>query len=100
VTLSGVNTFTCNTTIRAGTLQIGGAGSLGAGSCAGAIGDNGTLEYSSSATQTLSGVTSGAGGLTKDTTATSTLTLNGMKHLRGPNDSLGGDAAWRRGQYL
>ncbi len=84
--LSGVNTYTGNTTISAssGTLQIGGAGSLGAGAYAGniAIGSGSTLQYSSSAAQTLSGVISGVGSLTKDTSG-STLTLSNSNTLTG-----------------
>ncbi len=83
LTLTGTNTYAGGTTISAGTLQIGGAGSLGAGSYAGAITDNGTFEYSSSANQTLSGVISGTGTLSKDTSATSTLFLTGANTYSG-----------------
>src|SRR5205823_2474894 len=69
LTLSGVNTYTGATTISAGTLQIDGAGSLGSGAYAGAVANAGTLKYSSSANQTLSGIISGAGALTKDTSS-------------------------------
>src|ERR1019366_6168336 len=76
LTMTAANTYTGATTVSAGTLQIGSAGSLGSGTYAGniAISSGATLQYSSSAAQTLSGVISGAGALTKDT-ATSTLTL-------------------------
>ena len=53
-TLTGNNTYTGATTITAGTLQIGGSGNLGSGTYAGTITDNGTLQFSSSSTQTLS----------------------------------------------
>jgi filamentous hemagglutinin family protein len=77
LTLTGTNTYTGATAINGGTLQIGGSGSLGSGTYAGAITNNGTLQYSSSANQTFSGGISGTGGLIKDTTA-STLTLSGI----------------------
>jgi fibronectin-binding autotransporter adhesin len=63
LTLSGANTFSGTTTIDAGTLEIGGAGTLGSSSYAGTITNNGTLNYNSSATQTLNGVISGTGAL-------------------------------------
>jgi autotransporter-associated beta strand protein len=83
LTLTGANTYTGGTAIAAGTLQIGGAGTLGAGSYAGAIVNNGTFEYSSSANQILSGGISGSGALTKDASS-STLTLLGVNTYTGP----------------
>ena len=76
LTLSGANTYSGATAVTAGTLQIGGVGSLGGGTYAGSIALNNasSLKYSSSATQTLSGIISGNGTLTKDTSA-SILTL-------------------------
>ncbi len=76
LTLTGTNTYTGGTTVSGGTLQLGTAGLLGNGSYAGAISLTGTLQYSSSAAQTLSSVISGAGVLLKDT-STSALTLSG-----------------------
>ncbi|MGA2498693.1 MAG: autotransporter-associated beta strand repeat-containing protein, partial [Tepidisphaeraceae bacterium] len=63
--LSGSNTYTGATTVSAGTLRIGGAGLLGGGTYAGAvtIATGATLDYASSATQTLSSAISGPGVL-------------------------------------
>ena len=81
---SGTNQYAGDTTISNGaTLKIGDPGSLGGGSYAGNITDNGTLEYSSSVPQTLSGTLSGSGGLTKDGSS-STLTLAGAGTYTGP----------------
>jgi fibronectin-binding autotransporter adhesin len=83
VILNGINTYTGATSIvPGGTLQIGSAGRLGSGTYAGAITNSGTLQFSSSAAQTLSGVISGAGALTKDT-SNSVLTLTGINTFTG-----------------
>jgi autotransporter-associated beta strand protein len=74
-TLAGVNTYTGNTTIGAGTLAITGTGSLNSGSYGGNLTDNGTLYYNSSAAQTLSGTLSGTGSLVHN--GNNTLTLSG-----------------------
>jgi autotransporter-associated beta strand protein len=63
-TLNAANSYSGPTTISAGTLTIGGAGMLGSGSYAGAITNNGALNYNSSAIQTLSGIISGTGLIT------------------------------------
>ena len=73
LTLTGVETYTGATTITAGTLTISGAGQLGSGNYSGNIANAGTLNYASSANQTLSGTISGTGGLTKNGTGTLTL---------------------------
>ncbi|MDG1357798.1 MAG: autotransporter-associated beta strand repeat-containing protein, partial [Akkermansiaceae bacterium] len=74
--LSGANTYTGNTTISGGTLEISGAGSLGSGTYAGAIANSGTFKQNSTADQTLSGVISGSGSLVKDNSGTLTLSGN------------------------
>jgi fibronectin-binding autotransporter adhesin len=89
-TLTGINTYTGATTISGGTLQISSSGNLGSGSYAGAISNSGTFQYSSSATQTLSGVISGAGTFTKDTSTTSTLTLSGANTYTGTTNANAG----------
>jgi len=73
-TLSGTNTFTGPVTINAGTLAVGGSGTLNSGSYANTIVDNGTLSYNSSTNQILSGVISGTGALVVNNTGTLTLT--------------------------
>ena len=84
VTLNGANTYTGSTTIDAATsLAIGGSGTLGSGTYAGNIFNDGALYYSSSSNQTLSGVISGGGTLTKDTSSTSKLTLTGINTYSG-----------------
>ena len=64
VALGGTNTFTGSTTINTATLTISGAGAIGGGNYASAITDNGTFNYNSSASQTLSGIISGTGAVT------------------------------------
>ncbi len=76
ITLTATNTYTGNTTITGGTLQIGdcNTGSLGGGTYAGAITNSGSLVINTPANQTLSGVISGAGTLTKLCTSTAIFT--------------------------
>jgi autotransporter-associated beta strand protein len=74
LTLTGTNTYTEATTISAGTLTISGTGQLGGGSYAGNIANTGALIHVATTNQTLSGIMSGTGALTKS--GTSTLTLN------------------------
>jgi autotransporter-associated beta strand protein len=83
ISFSGTNTYKGTTTISMGNgLTINGSGSLGAGNYSANIVDTTTLFYSSSAAQTLSGVISGAGALTK-ASSTSVLTLTGANTYAG-----------------
>ena len=77
--LTGNNTYTGDTTISAGTLQIGDAGN--SGSVAGDIVDNAALVFSRSNTQTYAGIVSGSGTLTK--IGTNTLRLTGDNTYTG-----------------
>jgi len=81
LTLTGNHTYDGTTTISLGTIEIGAAGRLGAGSYAGNISNNGTLIYSGTNAQTLSGSISGTGALTQN--ASSTLTLTGNNSYTG-----------------
>ena len=86
-TFTGVNTFG-PLTINAGTLTIGGSGSLGSGSYSSAITDNGTFIYNSTAAQTLSGVIYGTGALIQS--GSGKLTLSGNNTFSGPVTINGG----------
>ena len=81
LTLSGNNTYSGTTTISDGTLEIGATGRLGAGNYAQNISNNGTLIYSGTSNQILSGGISGTGALTHN--ASSTLTLSGANTYNG-----------------
>jgi autotransporter-associated beta strand protein len=85
LTLTAINaSFTGPIAINSGTLQIGGAGRLGGGTYAGSISiaSGASLQYSSSATQTLSGAITGPGSLVKDT-GTGALTLGNANAYGG-----------------
>lgn len=87
VILSVANSYSGGTMLAAdsGILEIGGSGTLGGGTYAGAIalGSNSIFRYNSSAAQTLSGPIGGSGTLTKN--AGSTLTLGGANtEFTGP----------------
>ena len=83
--LSGTNTYSGGTVINAGTLYVGNntAGTLGSGSYAGNIfiAGGATLAVWSTVAQTLSGVISGAGNLTKGYGGA--LTLSGANTYTG-----------------
>ena len=80
--LNGNNTYTGNTTISAGNLQINGTGRLGAGAYAGniSIAASRSLIFFSTASQTLSGQISGAGNFTVNL---GTVKLTGTNSLTG-----------------
>jgi len=82
---NATNAYTGTTNINTGTLRIGGAGRLNSGSYAGAISiaSGSVLSYGSSVAQTLSGVISGLGSITKNTDTTSTLVLSGASNFSG-----------------
>lgn len=88
VILAGINTYTGNTTINAGVLNIGGAGQLNSGAYAAGIVDNGGLTYSSSAAQTFSGIISGTGTLAD--LGASTLVLDTASNTFSGNITVGG----------
>ena len=82
--LNANNTYIAPTTINAGTLEIGASGRLGSGSYAGNIAINSLTSlfiYSGTNNQTLSGIISGTGALTKN--GTGTLTLTGVNTYSG-----------------
>ncbi len=93
VTLKGTNTYTGATTLSSGPGQliIGGSGSLGSGNYAGAIAivSAAKFTYASSVAQTLSGVISGAGGLTLNNNA-AVLTLTATNTYTGGTTNLAG----------
>jgi len=86
--LTGANAYTGATTISAGTLEVAGSGSLGSGMYAGAIDNAGSLVFSTSANQTLSGALSGSGTLAKS--GGGTLSLTGASTRTGATSVTGG----------
>ena len=114
LTLSGNNTYSKNTTVSGGTLEVSGAlysggthsgssftvgaagtldvtgaGSLGLGAVFGVnIANSGTINYNSTTDQEISGIISGTGVLTKDNS--STLTLSGANTYSGNTTVSGG----------
>jgi autotransporter-associated beta strand protein len=97
LTLNTVNAFTGSTTIDGGSLTIGGAGLLGGGSYAGAINNEGSFIYSSSAVQTLGGIVSGSGSITQNGPGSLTLsagnTFFGGLKVKGGTVVLGNNNA-------
>lgn len=73
LTLTGKNTFTGDTTIEQGTLQIGDNTAAGAGSLAGNIIDNANLSFALQGNSTYSGQISGQGQLSQVGSGTTTL---------------------------
>ena len=86
--VNGASTYTLDTTINAGTLEFGGAGTLNGGSYSGQIINHAAFVYSSSVAQTLSGAISGTGTVTK--TGSGTLTLTGANTYTGTTTVNGG----------
>lgn len=84
LTLTGTaSTYAGVTKVLAGTLELGGAGRLGSGSYAGTIGlsAGAVFKHNTSAAQTLSGVISGGGSITK--AGAGLLTLSGVSTFTG-----------------
>jgi autotransporter-associated beta strand protein len=77
--LSGANTYTGATTVRAGTLQIGNGGTTG--SITGNILNNANVTFNRSDAMTYSGVISGPGNLTKN--GSGALSLSGTNTYTG-----------------
>ncbi|MEI8292590.1 MAG: autotransporter-associated beta strand repeat-containing protein [bacterium] len=88
LTLSGNNSYTGDTTITAGTLQIASTGLLAGGSYSGNMTNSGVFLFASNSNQTLSGILSGSGSLTKN--GTGALTLSGSNSYSGGSTFNGG----------
>ncbi|MCL2076204.1 MAG: autotransporter-associated beta strand repeat-containing protein, partial [Betaproteobacteria bacterium] len=86
LTLSGANTYTGDTTVAGGTLAV--TGTLGGGAYAGDISNAGALVFDQTASQLLSGIISGTGGITKD--GSGTLDLIGDNTYTGTTRVSGG----------
>ena len=79
--ITGVHTGNFDLDIDAGVLEIGGSASLNGGTFTAAITNDGTFRYGSSAAQTMSGIISGTGALTK--LGSGNLTLSGANAFTG-----------------
>jgi autotransporter-associated beta strand protein len=88
LTLTGTNTFTSPLVISAGTVAIGGSGSLNTNYYAANILNNGTLNIGTSTNQILAGIISGTGSLIKS--GTGILTNSGVNTYTGTNLISGG----------
>ena len=77
--------------INAGTLEVGNASTLAGGTFTAAIQNDATFKYNSSSAQTISGVISGTGALTKDNSGN--LTLSGANTYSGNTSVSGGTLA-------
>ncbi len=86
--LSGINTYSGHTAIAGGPLVINGAGNLGNGSYAGRITNGSTFVYASTASQTLSGIISGAGSIIQSNAGV--LKLTGVNTYSGGTTVAGG----------
>ena len=90
--LTSTSNATGNTIIiNDGTLEISGSGRLNSGNYGSSITNAGIFRYNSSANQTLSGVMSGTGALTKDNSGI--LTLSGANTYSGNTSVSGGTLA-------
>ena len=88
LTLSGNHSYSGDTSISAGTLQIASTGLLGGGSYSGNISNSGVFLFASNSNQTLSGIISGSGLLTKN--GSGALTLSGNNSYSGGSAFTGG----------
>jgi len=86
LTLSGANTYTGDTTITDGKLDV--TGTLGAGDYIGNIFNEGILQFTQSADQIISGAITGAGKLVQ--AGSGILTLRGLSAIGGDMDVTGG----------
>jgi autotransporter-associated beta strand protein len=76
LTLRGVNNYSGNTTINAGSVFLEDDGLLGSASYSGNVLNNGVLEFKGTASQSLNGIISGSGGVTFNGTGETTLASN------------------------
>jgi autotransporter-associated beta strand protein len=79
--ITGVHTGNYDLDIDTGVLEVGGSASLNGGTFTAAITNDGTFRYGSSAAQTMSGIISGTGALTK--LGSGNLTLSGANTFTG-----------------